>query len=754
MNFISFGLSIRNEGIYHGGFLMRNHLLSILIFTLIVNVITPIVFADNYTDWKWLNPLPQGNNLNAIWIHESGEMYAVGDVGTVIHWNGSAIEVIPTGVHANLSDVFGFMPDNLFVTSNSYSEKSPFLHWDGDNWSQLAENRRIRGLWGIEENMLFGVTNSDVYQWNETQWEIMPMEISGNPRDFHDIWGYGADDIFIVGDVNIYQSMLAHWDGTLWTEYSEPPCSWDLTSIIGLDTGELYVTGPEKPVYKYHGSSWNEVGQGSHQQSNSRVCGDAADDLWLVNDCKHWDGAEWTDVPVEDYDEYPTLYDVASTPSGTVWAVGKGGIILHGDSDGLQEFSTGPRLGIVRFWGTSPDDLFAVGSNIYDDEIMVHWDGYSWQNMEIDNPPLYGFRDIWGSNPDNIYITGSKPGLYKWDGTQVSVVQRFADLSLREIWGSGPDDIYVSEDNVLWHWDGVDWTRFAVHSGLQDSITALWGSGPDDVYVGSCSSIQDNLFHWDGNRWYIPYKPPYYVDGIWGSSRNDVFVVNGNCNIPAHSVSHWDGQSWSETDIGFVGNKSPRSIWGSGPDDVYIVGEKGLILHYNGQAWSEEISPVTSEGYDSHHLLLSGYSFGPDCTFIGGSLGTILHRGYLFPLGVRLTLPKYHLQPGDSFQIDAWLDNPGEPLTDVPLFVILEVYGSLYFWPSWSLYEPPESTMIDYARVSVPTGTSTINIIETCEWPDTGSDTVEGLHLFGALLNGDMTEILGEMAFVEWGYGP
>ena len=45
-------------------------------------------------DWKWQNPLIQGNTLNAIWGSSGNDVFAVGDFGTILHYNGSAWSVM------------------------------------------------------------------------------------------------------------------------------------------------------------------------------------------------------------------------------------------------------------------------------------------------------------------------------------------------------------------------------------------------------------------------------------------------------------------------------------------------------------------------------------------------------------------------------------------------------------------------------------------------------------------------------------
>ncbi|MGB3975963.1 MAG: hypothetical protein WBM27_06070, partial [bacterium] len=110
--------------------------------------------------------------------------------------------------------------------------------------------------------------------------------------------------------------------------------------------------------------------------------------------------------------------------------------------------------------------------------------------------------------------------------------------------------------------------------------------------------------------------------------------------------------------------------------------------------------------------------------------------------------------PGDEFSIIGYLDNPDAPLAHVATFFILEVYGKFWFWPSWVYFDYPEYPEIDFEYIDVPTGTTEIIVIPPFEWPDTGQDIVTGLGFYGAMLNPEMNDIMGEIAIKSWGYGP
>ncbi len=60
---------------------------------------------------------------------------------------------------------------------------------------------------------------------------------------------------------------------------------------------------------------------------------------------------------------------------------------------------------------------------------------------------------------------------------------------------------------------------------------------------------------------------------------------------------------------------------------------------------------------------------------------------------------------------------------------------------------------VDFCVLDVPFGSTFIDVIPRFTWPDTGNATMQGLLFYGAMLNQDMTAILGDYAVVEWGFG-
>ncbi len=113
-------------------------------------------------------------------------------------------------------------------------------------------------------------------------------------------------------------------------------------------------------------------------------------------------------------------------------------------------------------------------------------------------------------------------------------------------------------------------------------------------------------------------------------------------------------------------------------------------------------------------------------------------------LGVSLWMPAQTFYPGDLCAAALTICNP-DPTTyqDIPLFVILEVYGSLFFWPSF--------TDFDYREMDIIPGGTTVEVLPEFNWPD-HVGTAPDIHWYAAMTDIDMTELFGDLAMWTFGW--
>ncbi len=104
-------------------------------------------------------------------------------------------------------------------------------------------------------------------------------------------------------------------------------------------------------------------------------------------------------------------------------------------------------------------------------------------------------------------------------------------------------------------------------------------------------------------------------------------------------------------------------------------------------------------------------------------------------LGCTIVMPGDAFHAGDDFYISVDICNPSqETVNDVPLFVILEVYGTYFFAPQFNDYGFYNHTLMP--------GLETMAVLDTFTWPDAGSGEATW---YAAMTNAEVTMLYGVM---------
>ena len=117
-------------------------------------------------NWCWYNPLPQGNTLRAVWGAASNDVWAAGDAGTLLHFDGanwSAPTPIGAATNQDLYGLYGTSATDAWAVGLS----GALVHWDGTTWtaspqSGVTTNQTLRAVWGsaVNDYWAIGVTGT------------------------------------------------------------------------------------------------------------------------------------------------------------------------------------------------------------------------------------------------------------------------------------------------------------------------------------------------------------------------------------------------------------------------------------------------------------------------------------------------------------------------------------------------------------------------------------------------------------------
>ena len=121
-----------------------------------------------------------GSSATLWWVFGLGEsdIWTVGELGTVLHWNGAQLAPETVPATETLFGVWGVSDDDLWAVGGRPDIDGVILH-------------RTSGTW----NVVAGLPNSGA---------------------FFKVWGSAADDVFVCGQ----GGTILHWDGAAWSPQS------------------------------------------------------------------------------------------------------------------------------------------------------------------------------------------------------------------------------------------------------------------------------------------------------------------------------------------------------------------------------------------------------------------------------------------------------------------------------------------------------------------------------------------------------
>lgn len=301
------------------------------------------------------------NDVNAMYGADDGRVWAVGDDGKIIVWDGTwwALQQAPTTV--SFRSVWGRSAGDAWAVGDS----GAVMRWDGLIWSQYdgipdaLVGANWRGVHGHATAGIFLIGDRGIWLVSETNgW----VEISVPPTVGSDavraVWSADeAEEAWFVGD----GGLVLHWTGGTSTERQDLGGE-DLLAIDGAATDDVWAVGRRGRIVHWDGIRWFDYLSLTRRDLHA-VHANSEYDVWAVGDAGailQWDEVRWK---VHSEAEHVDLRGVRVTPDERVLA---GGIhtLLIGPFLTLPEpvnpTPMGVLLGLDLEWdnGIGPDGSF------------------------------------------------------------------------------------------------------------------------------------------------------------------------------------------------------------------------------------------------------------------------------------------------------------------------------------------------------------------------------------------------------------
>jgi hypothetical protein len=552
--------------------------------------------------WCWSNPLPQGNRINGFWARGRNDVWAVGDMSTILHWDGGKWTRVSTGVAVgrNLSGVWATADGGQVYAMGS----ERLYHYNGSTWrNELPPTLPI----GASPAAISAATADDVWvvgsgglvmHGDGQRFTVQPF-VTGSRLEA--VVALGPRDVWAGG------ASMFHYDGQGWTEVPVRTGDAGVKSLWTTAGGEVWALATPVVVH-LTGNAWAPV-PGLFTQSAfvNGASGTGPRDIWVAesDQAHHFDGDRWT--------HYPTgrgvQAAVAATPDDA-WVGGYQGQLFHYEGQTLARFSQGQLFKNTRVVATAgAADLLVTGEALLHHTAggweraaqipvpvglvatgnrdvwgfsasgeLLHWDGQSWLSLGNQLPSGAGgfikFAAVAGTGPEDLWAVGNNGQVLHYDGRSSNVVVSATLFDLYDAWAIGPGDVWaVGEGGMREHYTTAAGWQKVLGPG-SSNFRGVWGSGPSDVWAVGDSNI---IVHFDGSTWKLVTPPTetYPLDfyAVAGRAPDDVWAV-GQRGVAVH----WDGRAWRTVATGCAEDLHGLRV---GPDgDVWAVGDAGAILHY------------------------------------------------------------------------------------------------------------------------------------------------------------------------------
>jgi hypothetical protein len=589
--------------------------------------------------------------LNSVFMLSPTNGWAVGDLGTIMSWNGLEWTLVQSPTTLNLYSVFFpdvSNPNDGWIVGQSDGSFPAIMHWDGVAWVQLDTTSgiswttaQVGDLWSLSfltpsDGWAVGAPGTAATKTNIVHWSgswgaggSWTLKISPDTTStFYSVkvLSNTATPVggYAVGGVVGVSGAILYWDGASWNVYSGSVPSAALRSISMLSPTDAWAVGdtpvatPTNPVIiRLSGTTWNgpmSVSALGIRHLYSVLALDVNNAIAVGTlggvggtDIIRFTTPAWSPVASP---ATVDLFSICEVPgSSDIWAVGLGGTILR-DTAGSWRVLTSPvgagnlvvpppiplpNLRSVHF--TASNDGWAVGDN----GTIIKYDGITWSIYQTGPIVPKNLTSVYTISPIDGWAVGANGTILRLTGSGWGVVAQclgptcVQNVTLRSIfefptgeaWAVGDASTKGTGPATILHW---------VPPGP-------WSQVPSNT--ANKANLNSVFFLSDGSEG-------------WAVGTNSTTTPRTTV------IDHWKSGVWTvisynppiagdlALDSVVIVNNNPSNVWIAGTSSV--VG--GIVLHYDGTIW--EPVPVNQVGMTEWAAISFVPGSTSDAWIVGG----------------------------------------------------------------------------------------------------------------------------------------
>jgi hypothetical protein len=312
--------------------------------------------------------------------------------------------------------------------------------------------------------------------------------------------------------------------------------------------------------------------------------------------------------------------------------------VACGDGDGAE-----PQWAVVfeeldgalfSVWGTSHDDVWAVGADAGDGPLVLHFDGARWVR-----PHTGAQGDLWwvSGHGDHVWMSGAD-GLvlrYVRSEDRFEAFDTPGSPTLVGIFPTGVDDVWAvggvaaTREAAAYRFEGAafDDVDDLPAEGMEDTLFKVWGRSAEDLWVVGLGSVS---LHRGPGGWTVEPVP----------MGRPLFTVHGGDDLTVAVGGIGTGLLVESTGQGWVDRTPPmlpqmNGVWVRPDGRALAVGNDGALWARGADGtWAESPDPpITELAYHAAFVDPEGGEWA-----VGGRIiappferGLLVHRGEPVP---------------------------------------------------------------------------------------------------------------------------
>ena len=258
-----------------------------------------------------------------------------------------------------------------------------------------------------------------------------------------------------------------------------------------------------------------------------------------------------------------------------------------------------------KLWGSSPRDVWAIGSPGNFSKTIWHFDGSYWSTDNVFR--FFDPTSIYGFSANNIWIGGlggeiwnNQSGYWK----KVAVLTKDENkkdgnkyVVFDNMWGGSPNDLYafgadaddklLANISVIAHYNGGNWVMLNT-DGLQGIVERFYGNRPDGKFyvqtykIGGGQYPDSSLIYEYSPESLSPKKYNKIYGSLWTQGlQADISLIDGEVYFVLGNEIAKRVNNQFQTFLRVDNPNFYQRIWGRNSKDIFLLMTDGLA-HYDG----------------------------------------------------------------------------------------------------------------------------------------------------------------------------